>query len=265
MAGADAVVAGARPRSGVERQQRDYLCGPFHGARMLRDAGVAEWEGEAIDQDLIAARAGTILPAAEEGPAVPPGARSLRGYRYDLAHGEAADTGTAAEALAEAIEAAGSGSLRCLGVRGAWTAERVERLVDAAPSRGARLLANLRTGSLWASRPPLAALLAALDGAAPAAPPPADWDVGHFVELARLVRGGGGSLVLVVDSYPELGWDGHHLQPPAALAAALERGDGHEGGVLAVAPAARAAAFRDLARELGLEIGFWDNGTRRAW
>jgi hypothetical protein len=264
MAGADAVVAAPRRASGVERQQRDYLCGPFHGARVLRDAGVAEWEGEPVDQDLIASRAGTILPAAEEGPAVPPGARSLRGYRHDLARGEAADSGTAAEALTEAIEAAGAGSLRCLGLRGAWTAERVERLVEAAPSLGVRLLANLRTGPLWASRPPLAALLAALDGAPVADPPPADWDVGHFVELARLARGRGGSLVLVVDSYPELGWDGHHLQPPAAVAAALERGDGHEGGVLAVGPARRAVAVEDLARELGLGIGFWDNGTRRA-
>ena len=262
MAGARAAVADARPTSGGEHQQRDYLCGPFHGARVLHDAGVAEWEGEAVDQDLIAARAGTILPAAEQGPAVPPGARSLRGYRHDLARGDAADAGTAPEALAEAIAAAGSGSLRCLGLRGAWTAERVERLVDAAPSRGARLLANLRTGPLWASRPPPAALLAALDGAPVAEPPPADWDVGHFVELARLVRGPGGSLVVVVDSYPELGWDGHHLQPPAALAAALERGDGHVGGVLVAAPAARAAALWDLARGLGLEIGFWDNGTR---
>jgi uncharacterized protein DUF6885 len=261
---AEAVVVGAQSTAAVEqRQQRDYLCGPFHAARVLRGAGIAEWDGEAVDQDLIAAWAGTILPAAEEGPAVPPGARNLRGYRYDLARGEEAGSGTAADALAEAIEAAGSGSLRCLGLRGAWTGERVERLVDAATSGDARLLANLRTGPLWASRPPLAALLAALDGAPLADPPAADWDVGHFVELARLVRGGGGSLVLVADSYPGLGWDGHYLQPPAALAAGLERGDGHEGGVLAVAPAGRAAAVRDLAGELGLEIGFWDNGTRR--
>ena len=264
MAGAEAVVGGARAAPGIERQQRDYLCGPFHAARVLRDAGVAEWDGEAVDQDLIASRAGTILPAAEEGPAVPPGASSLRGYRHDLARGEEARSGTAVGALAEAIEAAGSGSLRCIGLRGGWTGERVERLVDAATSGGVRLLANLRTGPLWASRPPLGVLLAALDGTPVAEPPAADWDVGHFVELARLVRGGGGSLVLVVDSYPELGWDGHHLQPPAALATALERGDGHEGGVLAVVPAARVATVRDLAGGLGLEIGFWENGTRRS-
>jgi hypothetical protein len=264
MATADALLASARPATGAERQQRDYLCGPFHAARLLRDAGIAKWDGEPVGQDLIAARAGTVLPTIDDEPAVPPRARSLRGYRYDLARGAPAGSGTAAEALAAAIEAAASGSLRCLGLRGAWSAERVERLTEAAPSRGARLLANLRTGPLWASRPSLATLLAALDGARPADPPPADWDVGHYVELSRLVRGPGAALVLVVDSYPELGWSGHHLQPPAALAAALERGDGREGGVLAAVPAPRAPDVEDLAGELGLEIGFWDNGTRRS-
>ena len=39
-------------------------------------------------------------------------------------------------------------------------------------------------------------------------PPPADWDTGHFVELAQLLRGRRGALVLVRDSYPTLGWAG---------------------------------------------------------
>jgi hypothetical protein len=69
--------------------------------------------------------------------------------------------------------------------------------------------------------------------------------------------------VLVVDSYPTLGWKGRHLQPPAALAAALDRGDGREGGVLGVAARERAGALEELARGIGLDIGFWDNGTSR--
>jgi hypothetical protein len=85
--------------------------------------------------------------------------------------------------------------------------------------------------------------------------------VGHFVELSRIVRGRAGSLVLVVDSYPSLGWMGRHLQPPAAVAAALERDDGREGGVLAVVPAGEAASVEALAGELSLEIRLWDNGT----
>jgi hypothetical protein len=124
---------------------------------------------------------------------------------------------------------------------------------------GARLLANLRTGRLWGSRPSLDAVLAELAGREVPDPPPADWDVGHFVELVQFVQGSGGGLVVVRDSYPTLGWAGHHLQPPRALAAALMRGDGRRGGILAVVPTSGAAAVRALAGELGLEIELWNN------
>jgi hypothetical protein len=93
--------------------------------------------------------------------------------------------------------------------------------------------------------------------------PPSDWDVGHFVELAALIRGPRGSLVLVHDSYPSFGWNARHLQPPRAVAAALQRGDGREGGVLAVVPAEAASRLEALAAELGLDVATWDNGTGR--
>jgi hypothetical protein len=114
---------------------------------------------------------------------------------------------------------------------------------------------------LWGSRPPVEILLGELEGQ-PVLDPAADWDVGHFVELEMLIRGPKRSLVVVHDSYPSLGWDGRHLQPPRALAAALLRGDGREGGVLAVAANSRVEVVRALAVEIGLEIGIWNNGTR---
>lgn len=241
-------------------QQKDNLCGPFWAARILHDFGIEEWDAEQIDEDLIALRAGTVLPEAPEG-SVPPGAVSRTEYRYQLPAGDTADSGTAAGPLAEAIEAAAGGALRCVPLRGDWTPERVEGLVEATRAAGARLLANLRTGRLWGSRPPLEALLAELEGR-PAAQPASDWDVGHFCELAALIRGPTGSLVLVRDSYPSLGWNAHHLQPPRAVAAALLRGDGREGGVLAVVPRAGAEEVEGLAGELELEVASWDNGTR---
>jgi hypothetical protein len=82
------------------------------------------------------------------------------------------------------------------------------------------------------------------------------------VKLEMLIRGPQRSLVVVHDSYPSLGWDGRHLQPPRALAAALLRGDGREGGVLAVAPSVRVEAVRALAAKIGLETSIWNNGTR---
>ena len=242
-------------------QQKDNLCGPFWAARVLTEAGFIEVAGEPIDEDLIAIRAGTVLPDSETEVSVPPGATSRTVYRYELPVAPVDASGTSAVGLLKAIESASGGALRCIPIRGLWTAERVERLVDEAPRLGARLIANVRTGRLWASRPPVHVVLDELDGRR-VEDPAADWDVGHFVELVMLIRGPRRSLVVVQDSYPSLGWDGRHVQPPRVLAAALLRGDGREGGVLAVVSRESAAATAALVTELGLEVGAWNNGTR---
>jgi hypothetical protein len=242
-------------------QQKDNLCGPFWAARVLNESGFSTWYGQPIDEDLIALRAGTVLPDADTDAGVPPGALSRAAYRYSLPAVPLEQSGTSAGALADAIEAASAGELRCLPLRGAWNVERIERLLDEARDLGARLIANLRTGLLWGSRPPIEVLLAELE-ARPVQDPAADWDVGHFVELEMLIRGPQRSLVVVHDSYPSLGWDGRHLQPPRVLAAALLRGDGREGGVLAVVPDARAEAAKAMAAEIGLDTRPWNNGTR---
>jgi hypothetical protein len=246
---------------GIGAQQKDNLCGAFWGARVLNESGFSTWDGEPIDEDLIALRAGTVLPDAETDAGVPPGAVSQMAYRYALPLAPAEQSGTSASGLATAIEAASAGQLRCVPLRGSWNAERIERMIDQSHDLGARLIANLRTGLLWGSRPPIDVLLAELDRR-PVQDPAADWDVGHYVELEMLIRGPGGSLVVVHDSYPSLGWNGRHLQPPRVLAAALLRGDGREGGVLAVVPKARAEAANGLAAEIGLEVRTWNNGTR---
>lgn len=243
-------------------QQKDNLCGPFWAARVLRGFGIASWGGQPIDEDLIALRAGTVLPETGAAGVLPPGAVSRAFYRYQLPLAPIAASGTAAGSLVEAIESAASGALRCIPVRGRWTAERVAGLVeDGRALDGARLIANVRTGCLWGSRPPLATLLDELEGR-PVPDPAPDWDVGHFVELAGLIRGAGGALVHVHDSYPSMGWEGHHLQPPRVMASALLRGDGREGGVLVVVPAGRAKDAAALADDLDLDIGAWNNGTR---
>ncbi len=246
---------------GSAQQQKDNLCGPFWAARVLNESGHSTWDGRTIDQDLIALRARTILPEPHAGPDVPPGAVNQTDYQYQLPTAPGEQSGTSAERLAQAIEAASSGRLRCVPLRGEWNAERVERLVDEGHDLGARLIANLRTGRLWGSRPPIDVLLGELEGR-PVPVPAADWDVGHFVELEMLIRGPRGSLVVVHDSYPSLGWGGRHLQPPRALAAALLRGDGREGGVLVVTPKAQEESVKALAARTGLETGAWDNGTR---
>jgi hypothetical protein len=234
-----------------ELQQKDNLCGAFQAARVLRDFGFG------VEEDTVAVSAGSVLPADPEG-SVPPGETSRMDYRDDLPLVPAAESGTAAGPLAAAIESLSDGVLRAVPLRGDWTSELVERLVDSAD---ARLLANVRTGPFWGTHPSIESVIEELSGGH-ADGPPSDWDVGHFVELVSLVRGAGGSLVVVHDSYPSFGWNARHLQPPRAIAAALQRDDGREGGVLAVVRAEEASRIEALATELGLGVGAWDNGTR---
>ena len=246
-----------------ELPQKDNLCGCFWAAIALRAAGIEETGGEPIDQDRIAWEAGTVLPADTSGNYVPPGAAPRRDYRLSLPvtrHAGAA--GTSAPGLARALERLADGRLVVLAVAGPWNRASVVDLVatTAALAPATTLVANIRSGRLWGSRPHPRALLDHLAGR-DADGPPAEWDVGHFVNLAALVRGRRGALVVVRDSYRSLGWDGHHLQPADVLARALERGDGREGGVLCISPAADAEALRARLRGGGYELRHWDNGT----
>jgi hypothetical protein len=173
-----------------------------------------------------------------------------------------ASAGTSATGVARSIEELSGGALSVVPVAGPWTAETVVSLVEiaAAEAPECALIANLRTGRLWGSRPPARLLLDYLLGRPVEAPAP-DWDCGHFLTIAACVGGPGGALVVLRDTYPQLGWDGYHLQPVAAVAAALKRGDGHEGGVLCACEASAAGALAGRLGEAGLWVRHWDNGS----
>ncbi|HEV3408436.1 MAG TPA: hypothetical protein VG079_07110 [Gaiellaceae bacterium] len=243
--------------------QKDSLCGCFWGSLVLRAVGIESPDGGALDQDRVAAEAGTILPDADPARLVPPGEPPRRDYRLPLP--KAADPslgGTAAPALARALETLAGGRLTVVPVAGPWDERSLVVLVEAAASTAPEttLLANIRTGRLWPARGHPAALLDYLAGR-DAAAEAHEWDVGHFVNVAAAVRGGERALIVVRDSYRSLGWEGHHLQPAHALAGALARGDGREGGVLCVAAVADAPALRDRLAADGFDIRHWDNGT----
>src|SRR3712207_1539214 len=153
-------------------------------------------------------------------------------------------------------------ALKVIPVAGPWRGATVVALVEISASEapGCTLVANLRTGRLWGTRPPARLLLDYLLGL-PVEPPVADWDCGHFLAVVAALSGPGNTLVALRDTYPELGWGGYHLQPAEAVASALERGDGHEGGVLCVCEASAAEAFAGKLEEAGFERCHWDNGT----
>jgi hypothetical protein len=237
--------------------QKDYLCGCFWGALVLRAAGVE------VDQDTVAAESGTILREGDPATFVPRGATSRRDYRLPLpATWDPSKGGTAAPALARAIERLAGGRLSVVPVAGPWSAETVVDLVEAAAETapGATLVANIRTGPLWGTRPHPSLVLDHLAGRA-VDPEPPEWDVGHFVNVVAVLRGPAAAAVVVRDSYATLGADGYHVQPAEAFARALERGDGHEGGVLCVCSSGEADALRGSLSTRGYVLRHWDNGT----
>ena len=241
----------------AERQQMDNLCGCFWASLALRAAGID------ADQETVALEAGAILPGGDPQTHVAPGATPRNDYRVELPMAADPDTaGTAAPELAAAIRRISGGTLGAIEIGGPWTGETVTAVLDLA-GPAAVLIANLRTGLFWGSRPDPGVILNHLAGADPE-PPPADWDVGHFVELATMVRGPAGALVVVRDTYQELGLAAHHLQPPDRVAAALRREDGREGGILAVCASGAADDLRRRLRGAGLELRGWDNGTPAA-
>ena len=237
--------------------QKDQLCGAFWGALALAAAGYA------VGQDEVAIRAGTTLAEGDPVAWLPPGASPRVDYSAALPVAtDEAHSGTSAPGLARSIEELSGSSLSVVPVAGPWTPHTVVSLIEgiAAATPECTLVANLRTGKLWGSRPPARLLLDHLLGRPVEAPEP-DWDCGHFLTIAACMSAAGGALVTLRATYPQLGWGGYHLQPAGAVAAALERDDGSEGGVLCVCAASAAEDLAGRLEETGFDLRHWDNGS----
>ena len=260
VAGLVRLVPGAQDLAGLHERaipQRDQLCGPFWGALALTAAGYP------TDQDEVALRAGTTLAEGDPAQWLPPGASPRTDYSLSLPVAtDEPSSGTSASALARSIEELSGNTLSVIPIAGPWRSAAVISLVEISASEAPEctLVANLRTGRLWGSRPPARLLLDYLLGLPVEAPLP-DWDCGHFLAIVAILSGPNNPLVVLRDTYPELGWGGYHLQPAWAVAAALERGDEHEGGVLCVCEASAAEAFAGKLDGAGFELRHWDNGT----
>jgi hypothetical protein len=240
-----------------EMPQKDQLCGAFWGALTLSAAG------HRTNQEEVALLAGTTLAEGDPAEWLPPGAAPRNDYASDLPlTPDGASAGTSAAGVARGIEELSGGELSVVPVAGPWTAETVVSLIEATAAIAPEcvLIANLRTGLLWGSHAPARLLLDHLAGRT-VEPPQPEWDCGHFLSIAACVRGPGGALVTIRDTYPQLGLGGYHLQPAGAVAAALERGDGLEGGVLCACDARAADALAARLGEPGFELRHWDNGS----
>jgi hypothetical protein len=248
---------------GRELPQRDDLCGAFCGALALRAAGIAEHDGQPLDQDAVAQAAGSIVSALGDSGSLPRGEHGRRDYRLQLPFVEDASvSGTTAAGVVRAVTELSGSRLEPIPFSGPWSPATLDGLFDAvcALERPATLLSNFATRHLWGGRATPAQLLDYLFDGVQDGPPP-DWDVGHFACVVGRVQGPGGSLYGVADTYPSLGNRGVHLQPAERLALALERRDMPAGGMIVIVSASEAPAVRSAAAELGLVEGLWDNGT----
>jgi hypothetical protein len=247
----------------VALPQRDDLCGAFCGALAMNAAGFSERGGETLDQDAVALAAGSVVSGAREPGTLPHGEPGRRDYRLAIPTIEDSDvSGTTCAGVIDAIAGLSDGALEAIPFSGPWTAATLGGLFDvaAALERPATLIANFATHHLWGGHARFDQLLGyLLDGEQEGSAP--DWRVGHFACVFGRVRGPGGSLYGVADTYPALGDRGVHMQPQERLAAALERRDMPAGGMIAVAFAADAPTIRARASAAGLSEGLWDNGT----
>jgi hypothetical protein len=260
------LLSGARSLLAVhsrELPQRDDLCGAFCGALALRAAGIEEYDGEPVDQDAVALVAGSIISALGDGGSLPAGEKGRRDYRLSLPFiKDASVSGTTAAGVVRAITELSGGRLAAIPYTGPWTPDTLGGLFDvvSALDSPTTLIVNFATRHLWGSRANADQLLGYLLDGVDDGPPP-DWDVGHFACVIGRVRGLGGDLYGVADTYPSLGSEGVHLQPQERLALALERRDMPSGGMIVVVGAEDAATVRVGADALGLLEGLWDNGT----
>ena len=245
----------------AELPQRDELCGAFCTLLALRASGV-----DVTDQDAIADLAGTVL--APEGydhtAALPHGERGRRDYRLSLPVTDDGDlAGTSAAGLVRAVSEASGGERTAIPVTAAWDAAAVGALLATAEAEPvAAIVLNLATAVLWGSHPSPAALLGYLAGGDDTTGPASDWDVGHFTGCWGAIRGQAGTLVVIADTYPSLGWGGVYLQPIERVAASLRRDwMPSDGGALLILPTPRAREAGARLEAAGLEIAVWDNGS----
>ena len=246
--------------------QMDNLCGPYWASILLRAHG---W---AVTQEDVAVAAGTLLPSSGHATTwVPSGEPNRDTYGRSILRTTDPDaSGTSIAGMQSGVSELSDDGFRFLPIRGRMGATidgvALERLVDQLerhPAWRAAPILNLRVALLWGTKLSFDAAIAYLAGAdvdEGEAPRP-EWDVGHFVNVAGLVRGDARAMLLLRDSYPSFGWDGYHLQPLEAIAAAIRRDDGREGGCLLFVPSEEAPAIERELKETGFEIGGWDNGT----
>lgn len=239
-------------------QQHDNLCGTYWGAIFLRS------RNHLYTPEQIAQIAGTVLPRCEASDCIPTGAVSRQDYHVSLPMTDQIEqSGTSVLGLIKAIDQLSNSDYCLIPVQAKWSSDQVDAVLSLCLNNSdwnLVPLCNIRTAHLWGAQLPVSDAIAYLSGAS-ISPPAADWNVGHFLVLAGTVTGTERRLILACDTYPMFGWQGYHLQSIDAIAAALDRGDGNQGGILLFADVQHKTAIEQELRQQQFTIEPWDNGS----
>ena len=242
-----------------EMPQKNELCGAFWITLALRALASVK-----VEQDHVGLAAGSILSTVQTSESLPPNDAGRADYILELPRIDDSNiTGTSPEGLVVATNELADSKLVAIPLRGEWTAEIIENLLEALVdlNQPALLIANSATRFLWGGKSEPATAFGFLSGHQ-VQEPPADWNVGHYIGIMGWTQGSKNKLAICADTYRSIGWQGMHLQPLDRIADSLRRDDSEfSGGAFVVINPSHEAIIRNLAANLKLTCELWDNGT----
>jgi len=243
-------------------QQPDNLCGPYWVAMLLKAYG--GFSESVVD---VAKAASTILPShGHPSDWLPTGATSRMGEGYDTIPtvSDVNQCGTSVDGLIQAAETLSQGEFCLLPLQTEDWKVGLDRLVQIGHAHldwGMVPLLNVHTNYFWSSRlSPFDVVQFLQTGTQPSTSP--DWSVGHFAVLVGHMQGTSHRLYAVLDTYPQFGWNGLHLQSPEAIAQSLLRPQqSTQGGILLFINSKDKSQVQEVMVQHGFRIASWDNGT----
>jgi len=243
-------------------QQPDNLCGPYWVSMLLQTYG--DFSVTAVE----AAKAASTILTSHGNPVnwLPPGAPSRMDEGYDTIPTvpNIDECGTSVDGLIQATEMLSQGRFCLLPFQtDNWESglDDLVQVCQAHPEWGMMPLLNVHT-SYFGGSPltPLDVFQFLQTGKEPTTSPA--WSVGHFALLVGCLREHAHRLYAILDTYPQLGWNGLHFQSSRAIAQSLCRPHHPtQGGVLLFIKAEDKSQIQAAMVQQGFHITSWDNGT----
>ncbi|MEM9806141.1 MAG: hypothetical protein AAF959_12745 [Cyanobacteria bacterium P01_D01_bin.56] len=243
-------------------QQPDNLCGPYWIALLLNAYG--SLNVTAVD---VAIAASTILPNhGHPSHWIPSNASSLQSNNYNQipTHPDLNICGTSITGLMHATKTLSKSQFSLIPLQTPnWQTglSTILKLCQTHPDWQIIPLLNPHTSYLWGTHPSPLTLISHLQSK-PISPPPTDWSVGHFNLIIGAVQQTNNTFYALLDTYPQFGWQGLHLQPPEPLSQSLHRPQQNtQGGLALFVKTEIRSKVEDIIIQNGFEIAVWNNGT----